>query len=361
MQHHAIHLLIAVIMPSLSAATLTVDNRVEFPADFRTIQAAVDAAAVGDTILVSGSNTMYEGFTTTKRLHIIGERTGPLSASTVVRTDITFAEVFNDVDPNHLRHAGGSILESIETTGTARVLIYGACTGVTIKRCTLPEVANNPNVLLTGCSGALIQNSVVAWIGNFPGNAAGIQVRGAGNSVVGSWVRRIVLGNSENYLVENSVLGYYVGGVAQTTGPISTTANAVPFTIRNSIILGKTTLFDTTSTGNGRAIFDHCLSIGAAGLPAGSGNLSLPYTEFTNVFVGTTPNNMQRPEELKLKAGSPALGAGVNGVDLGMYGGSSPFVDGLLPAVPRVLHLAVPALVPDSTGLSFRVRAEARQ
>src|SRR3990170_3512472 len=48
---------------------------IRVPADYSTIQAAVDAASPGDTIIVS-SNTYFENVMITKSLNLYGESTG---------------------------------------------------------------------------------------------------------------------------------------------------------------------------------------------------------------------------------------------------------------------------------------------
>jgi pectin methylesterase-like acyl-CoA thioesterase len=68
-------LLILFCIVSLSAfATIrTVSNDPQNPAQFNTIQAAVNAAVVGDTIYVNASSTTYsENVSVTKRLVLIG-------------------------------------------------------------------------------------------------------------------------------------------------------------------------------------------------------------------------------------------------------------------------------------------------
>ena len=80
--------------------------------------------------------------------------------------------------------------------------------------------------------------------------------------------------------------------------------------------------------------------------------MSLASSQRTNVFTTTT--------SFVLKAGGPAVGTGKNGVDMGMYGGISPFVDNFIPALPRITEIIVPPTVPDSSGLTFEVKAEAR-
>ena len=343
----------------LHAATWTVDNNVANPADFRTIQEAVDAAAVGDTILVSGSTQAYSSFTSTKRLNIKGQAVGTLSPAARVSSSVRFDEVYDVQSPDHLRNASGSLLEGLEV---GDISIDGMCSGVTIKRCSAS------NITLNGCSGGMVVN---CWASNVYfrtssappiDNGPTRNFRGTGNSVIGTWADRILFGVPANTLVENCVLGVYVGGATETSGPVETGSlnDTAPFVVRNTILIGKATIYHSTaSSGNASAVFDRCLSIGGTVLPAGSGNLSVAYTQFPNVFVNATPN-ANAPETFVLKAGSPAIGAGLGGVDMGMYGGSAPFVANYVPALPRINYLAVPPLVPDSTGLTFQVQAEAR-
>jgi hypothetical protein len=67
-------LLVATFMVIIANATiLTVNNNPAGFAQYNTIQAAINAAESGDTILVHGSETVYAGFTiNNKKLAIIG-------------------------------------------------------------------------------------------------------------------------------------------------------------------------------------------------------------------------------------------------------------------------------------------------
>ncbi len=355
-------LAILAIPAIVHASTWTVDNVAAHPADFRTIQDAVNAAVVGDTILVAGSAQTYGGFTSTKRLNIRGERPGPLSLGVTVGvisntfTSAILTEVLDDTDPNHLRNAGGSLLEALRMTST--VYIYGPCSGVTVRRCIFDNSFN-----LYGCSGTLVLNCECRSL-TINERRDTVKSRffvGTGNNIMSSWLQEIGFYLPTNTLVENCVVGYYVGSDSQQNGPIlgAFGTNTAPFVLRNSVIIGKTTIYQSSDSGTNKAVFDHCMSIGGTTLPSGSGNLSLAYNQFANVFVNATPN-LKSPETFVLKAASPAIGAGLAGTDLGMYGGASPFIPGLIPALPRITYLAVPPIVPDSTGLTFEVSAEAR-
>lgn len=340
---------------SLHAATWTVDNNTAHPADFRTIQSAIDAAAVGDTILVAASQIGYEGFTSTKRLNIKGD--APSQSGLRARITgglVTLTEIYDDVSPDHLRNAGGSFFEGLAFSVSVTVL--GPCSGVTFKRC---QSSSQQSITLRGCSGALIVNCHLRTMAIHNGSLNGTNYTGSGNSVVGTWADQFYPTSPANTLAENCVFGYYSGGSGQSDPLRTGVIVDPPFTVRNSIIISKSSM----DTHIAKGVFDHCLSIGASTLPAGSGNINLPYTEFGNVFVDATPytsTNNPPAEVFILKTGSPAIGAGLNAVDMGMYGGVSPFVPGQVPALPRILYFQVPPVVPDSTGLTFEVQAEAR-
>jgi hypothetical protein len=52
---------------------------------------------------------------------------------------------------------------------------------------------------------------------------------------------------------------------------------------------------------------------------------------------------------LQLKAGSPAIGAGFSGVNMGAYGCSFPYVFSGIPNVPSIFKLNTPAIVTSNT------------
>jgi hypothetical protein len=71
----------------------------------------------------------------------------------------------------------------------------------------------------------------------------------------------------------------------------------------------------------------------------GSNNIvSNNVTDNGQVFVGTGSTDGQ----WQLKPGSPAIGAGVGGVDCGMFGGDSPYVLSGIPSIPTIYFFNAP-------------------
>ena len=60
----------------------------------------------------------------------------------------------------------------------------------------------------------------------------------------------------------------------------------------------------------------------------------------------------------KLKAGSPAIGAGEGGVDCGAYGGPNPYILSGLPVGPTIYELNVSSYVTSSGNLPMTIKVK---
>lgn len=84
--------------------------------------------------------------------------------------------------------------------------------------------------------------------------------------------------------------------------------------------------------------------------PATDGNLQ--NVNMTALFVDLANNDYH------LAANSPAIGAGHNGTDCGVYGGDLGFVDKGIPGLPYIYFLDVPAVASKKEGLKVTVKAK---
>src|SRR4030043_1958978 len=64
--------ILAIVILNVHATVRTVSNNPDIPAQYNNLQAAIDASAAGDTILVSGSATTYGDITIRKKLVLFG-------------------------------------------------------------------------------------------------------------------------------------------------------------------------------------------------------------------------------------------------------------------------------------------------
>jgi hypothetical protein len=151
------------------------------------------------------------------------------------------------------------------------------------------------------------------------------------NSIVGD-----ILLNTTNLSATHCVVKSYLQSVASTS-------------ISNSIF----TITSQSSLGTAGSI-TNCLSIGGAFLPTGGGNINGPVV-IGNVFLNTGSDDAR----WQLKSGSPAIGSGTGGSNMGAFGGATPYVLSGVPGRPRLTRLVVPATATSSSGLQFEVDARA--
>lgn len=316
----------------LHAATWTVDIETSRPADFRTIQEAVDAASDGDTILVAGSNTPYPAATISKRVAIKGpghSNFHPLSASAkALGLNFTSVGVVNEQQAS----VEGMVISSLTTTNF--------CTGFRISRCHGGTTLKSGVLTEWFILGA---NSLVQNCFYDPSPTGKLEIRGSNTLIIGSIINGLTIGlvSGEpiaiNIRIDQCTLGEF-----SADGRFTDRGNP---SITNTIIMENFANRTRVLLGN----YEHCMAIGTVTIPAGNGNINLPNVSglFTN----------QIWYELGIQ--SPARGSGIDGGDMGAYDGISPFVIGLRPALPRITELRVPAVVPDSAGLTFEISAEA--
>jgi hypothetical protein len=304
----------------IHAATWTVDEDESRPADFRNVQQAVDAAAPDDVILLAGRPGSvpadYGWLNLSKRLIIKGPGYGDRSSQVNIK-------LFPGADGSRFE---GLILHLDSESDESSV------DGIVINRCT------GGDWTLYGDRHTISQSFTHGYL----------QILGNQCMVRNTFSKLHIYG--DRAVVEHCVID--VPTAIATEGGGAYFSFGSETSVSNSIIIrpGGNTTFAAGTIRN-------CLALGDDNiLPLGNGNISGGLLE--DVFEG--PFSWPTDTSYRLKNGSLAKGAGLGGVDMGMFGGTKPYVIGGIPPIPRVTSLIVPAVVPDSSGLTFEVEAEAR-
>lgn len=342
-----------------NATTYTVSNDANRPAQFTGLQAAVDSASAGDTILITGSATSYGTATLYKPLVLIGE-----SFSTTSGFARTLIQTLNLYRLNSSLSSSGSSIQGILLNGNVDINgnFSGATTGqegldnIEFERCYF-----NGDFFVTDANGTysniLLKNCVFDFR---------------------VWITE---NNLSNFLFQNCVFtGATLYGSGSGTGGSDTyNGNLV---IRNSMFLNKTS--STFSDFSG-AVIENCIFYKAE--PQGATNSTfnnnltylnndntIPYT--SNVgsgnIIGSDPMLNNYPQlggawstshNYALLPGSPAIGTGTNGTDIGLNGGSLPVTNiPLTPKNPAVTSLVIPQTsVPVGGTLQIQIQATTRQ
>ncbi|NOZ74166.1 MAG: hypothetical protein GXO90_02150 [FCB group bacterium] len=298
--------------------------------DYTTLQAAHDAASTGDTLSVEPSFG-YGDLTVTKRLVIIGPGYF-LGQNPEAQANFTSAGVGN------ITLNSGS-----ENTIITGLWIMGYITvntdNIIIKRNLIQ--ASYSNYLITINSG--VSNTTIKQ--NYINNTY-------------SYRKCIDVASISQAIIANN----YVGGTGTNYSyPAINSTNTSVVTIENNVIDGDLTIYDASVKNN--ILIAGTVSGTSSGWSYniandgqfGSANGNQTVTDMTTVFEYSGSTDGQ----WKLKTGSPAIAAGGDGVDCGMFGSSEPYVlSGIPGPLPIIYYLQTTGEGTESAGLQIRLKAK---
>jgi hypothetical protein len=295
------------------------NNNTGVTADFSTVQAAHNGAAAGDTIHLEPSLVSYGDLTMSKRLVIIG--TGQFqNENPGIQYDPKSPYIGNVSISN--TGANNSVL-MVRFAGN--ISINTGVTGVSLVNCASTTANGHTScapgqVILNNADNIVIKNS---WVSNIQMDNSCNNIV-ISNNIVGNTIRND--GSCDGIITNNIIHAVSGGACGNNAGTIH---NCV---INNNIwnALQNTSFSNCNLTNN---------MAPNGNLPAGNGNQL--NVNMADVFVNHAGGFVDK--FFQLKAGSPAIGAGTGGVDMGAFGGSSPFRLGVTPPIPSITNMQLPA------------------
>ena len=284
-----------------------VNNDPDITADFTTAQAAHDAASAGDTIHLEPSKNTYGALTTSKKLVWIstGEfltyhpglqySSTPARLLTLTVNAGSANSVFsvNIIDGNYVRCNTSNI--------TFLRCYFWVTTLSNASDCVIKECLTKSYVSLNNSKLVMFTNNIIGDYISVPENSSAVII--------------------------NNVINYSAGGRG---------------TIYNSILQNNIFNKGAAHSFSNCDINNNMANNGL--LPEGNDNLN--NVDMSTVFVKNTGST---DADFVLKADSPARGTGYGGIDMGAFGGSTPYVFALQPAVPAIYHIYVPGAPTGST------------
>lgn len=320
---------------------------------YTNLQAAVTAAQDNDIIYLYPSSISYGNATINKKLTIIGPgynvaQNPSLGINTFVSNailgDITYTAGSNDgtitgCDINYIVLNGPTNIQI--TRNKIRNRIY---------------LTNTNNVLINGCyfefvsngsrNGSLVDNNYFNISANTNNNSLiirnniflAVEPYSGGCASNTCFMDNIFIGATSNSIVENNIFRDRIWF-----------NNSI---VRNNILISN----DIQIQGGGNTITNNILVPNQTGLHS-SNIINVPEA---NIFEGwPTQGSRSFDDRFMLKAGSPALGAGVGGVNCGAFGGDGPYKLSGLPSIPLVYQINAPASGSASSGLNVNVKIRA--
>ncbi len=290
--------------------------------DFTEAQLAHDAASAGDTLLFSPGS--YGISSATKKLVYIG--TG------------YFTDGKNS-NPN-LQLIGGSIILTCYLSASASGSVFE---GIETLTAISLEQENVNDIIIRRCKGGAAYMNSASTSNNWHFLQCFDMQIGGGS------------GDFTNLRVENSKVSLVLNAKKNTGQFTNCFFQNLILDLNDNTLSFLNCIFSIytyyTPSKFTNSIFQNCLfNIADPGLSGSNNKFSVEFFDtgigYNNyVFKGwpVEVTGQTADEKYKLKAGSPAIGAGIGGVDMGIYGGANPYRLSGIPSIPAFYKLTAPS------------------
>lgn len=323
-----------------NATIRTVSNATVSAGQYTTVQAAVDASVVGDTIYIHGSQTSYGDVTLNKRLVIIG------AGHSLTGTQFNFPTTLNDIylsQGNSTTLPTGSTIKGIDFSS-----ISGSGGSLPVNNITLERNFISGYSTIIG-SGWILRNNFLYYF----------VVREFKNTIISNNVisQLIQSSNQPSVIITNNIFlnGAYLSSVSYATvtnnifikPAYANFSGAQNTWNKNIIIYADPANYQTFPPVNN----------------TGVGNLNTVDNQFTT----TIPLNISLKDATKhdwiLAATSIGSKYGTDGTDVGIHGGSYPMpnVTGAT-TIPQITSMDLQnSVIPQNGTLTIELKARGQQ
>lgn len=306
---------------TLNASVWRVNNLPGTDADFTTIQQAHDAPYVydGDTLYLEGSSGSYGDLNASKRLVIIGAG--------------YFLAENNETQAN------------INSSNTGAITFNNGSQGSIITGCNISRIIVNTSNLIIERNHISNSNMYYGiWLNS--DNINNVIIRSNYIIVTRTSTYTTTYGIRANYIGSNNITirNNYIQleNVSIQSRYALGLYSGFSGIVENNVLVGRVNINNTSFNNNilVEGTFEHSNSFYhnniANSTQFGTLNGNQQNVFMGNVFLGETGNSTDG--QWQLKAGSAAIGAGVDGVDCGMFGGQFPYKLSGLPGIPAIYH-----------------------
>ncbi|MBX7052959.1 MAG: hypothetical protein K1X54_13045 [Flavobacteriales bacterium] len=314
---HFLFLFTCCVSIMVNATTHTVSNAAYLPAQFSTVQTAIDNADAGDTILISSTMIPYGIANVGKQLYFFG----PGGKAGII-PEVNFVLLNADASGCHFEGLGGSI-------GSQAGNLNTDINDVVIRRCRLHALwIESESVLAT-------RNEAYNWL------VEGCAFTSDFINIGSPWG----YGQFFNWTVRNCVFSGTVGSLENSVimnclflGNVGYEAVFEDFT---NVVITDCMFVGMTYNSSGNELYNNLfvtdLPNCSSGVNACSGNFSSATTGFV---LGDNNQFYSDDNDYHLTVGSPAIGAGYTGGDVGLYNNTI-FRDDFEPSIPVVRSLVI--------------------
>jgi hypothetical protein len=350
---------------NLYSTQWSVSNDPIRPAQFTTVEGAINAAANGDTILIAGSQTNYvitaNPLIITKKIILIGEGiNNPDGYNTRIQGPPSGVLTFGRLNPS--QSSNDSKIIGIDLYNFGQLYIDGNFSGSTA-----PERIIN-GIEFIGCR---ITESIIFFLNIYQNckvqnclfENGQIRFFDSPNNLI---ITNSIFYSNNSYIQSSNIPANHLVFIKNCLF-LNRTSNY--FNSINGIVVENNIFYKAEPTGTvTNSIFNNNLTYLCNNNtlpPAGAGNTGTGNIVNSNpLFVNYPPlgANFDWTHNYGLQSGSPAIGAGTGGTNIGLTGGTHPLnqLKGNSP-LPVVTSLSLPnSSVPLSGTLQGNIQAKVR-
>ena len=316
---------------TLNAKVLTVSNHAITAGKYTTVQEAIDAAAIGDTIYVHGSTTGYGNIKINKRLVLIGAGHNNKETQHNLNSSLSSIEL---AATNSSILSSGTVIKGFSISG-----IYGTASNVIIER-------NNISSITVGGNNWIIKNNFIS----------SLIVQSNSNIIISNNILYYVQNSDKPSVVitNNILLGGYLYSVSYAT----ITNNVIIETRKDNFSNSSQSTFNK----NIAVYFDEVnfVTFPPAG-NTGIGNKNTVDNQFVSDITGKSISvDQARNYDWHLLPTSLGYKYGTDGTDCGIYGGSYPMpnMSGVT-QLPQVISMDIQnSVIPVGGTLNVELKAK---
>lgn len=185
-------------------------------------------------------------------------------------------------------------------------------------------------------------------------------------------IKNLIIGTrSENVTISNNILGIagspsYIHGIGGSQilnniifrGTGSLFSSMEGCNIYNNIFITSSTIAHTNAINN---VFRNNISSGSTSNLGNNISLNNQFgVDLDIILTNQTVNTFNYSDDYHIQSGSIAEGGGVNGTDIGIYGGQEPYKEGAVPHNPHIQFSEIPSITDPQGNLQIHIKVKAQ-
>jgi len=328
---------LAISLNSMAQNRIRVNNTPNVDADYSDLQEAIDAASAGDVIYIEGTGIPHSGTYHVNKAYLTLIGPGYFLALNDSTQSNTAPAIIENLWLDEA--ATGAIVTGLKISGN----FYVNASSAKVSRNHLYVVELAKNNAMADLS--LFQNYITHWIYSYVNynSTAGIY-----NNIITSTSLTIHTEDKASWNIYNNI--------------ITSSLHSSMIIMKNSSL--KNNIIFSTYASNSNFIdpnptFNNDISNNVI---CQTELIEFPNNVWDVAIEDVVLYNEGGPEgKYVLIDGSPAIGAGENGVDCGIFGGNTPYVFSGLPPIPHIFESNIPFSGSSSDGLPVHIKAKTQQ